>query len=159
MVLWEQGRSQEAEKLLRQVLSSDPDNVDALNSLAWLLAFRNPQGADGAVELIDRAIEKSGASSALIDTRAVALIQAGRPDQAVHELRAAQTADPKYMSLALHLAWAYQSIGKIEEARQAFRQAEQCGLNPAIRDPFERTVIDRLRQQLGGEASQEIKPG
>ena len=68
-IYWKQGRSDQSEALLRQVLASDPDNVEALNSLAWELALRDPGKANEAVELVNRAIEKVGASSALVDTR------------------------------------------------------------------------------------------
>ena len=52
------------------------------------------------------------------------------------------------MSLALHLAWAYQSAGKFTDARKAFQRAEELGLRPEVRDPLERVVIDDLRKVL-----------
>jgi cellulose synthase operon protein C len=142
------GRYDEAEALFRQILVSDPDNVETLNNLAWELALREPGEPREALELIDRAIEKRGLISTFVDTRAVALIQAGDPDRAAQELRAAQVADPKNVSLALHLAWAYQSSGKVDAARNAFQVAEELGFRPEARHPLERGFIDRLRGQL-----------
>ena len=158
-IYWKRGNSDQSAALLRQILANDPDNVEALDYLAWQVAFRNPGKAGQSVELIDRAIEKAGPIPALIDTRAVALIQASQADRAVGELQTALAADPKNLSLTIHLAWAYQATGKAEEARQAFRRAEELGLKPENRDPFERAVINRLRRELTGEVAQEVKPG
>jgi tetratricopeptide (TPR) repeat protein len=143
-----QERYDEAEALFRQILRSDPDNVETLNNLAWELALREPSKPQEALDLIDRAIEKAGRTSTLVDTRAVALIRVGEPDRALRDLRDALAADPKNVSLALHLAWAYQAAGEAEEARKAFQHAGALGLRPEARDPLEREFIERLRSQL-----------
>ena len=143
-----QKRYDEAEALLREMLHSDPNHVKALNNLAWLLALRDGGKSREALELVNRAIGIEGATSSLVDTRAVALIRSGQLDQAAQELRDAQAVDPKNLSLTLHLAWAYHEAGKMEEARKAFQQAQELGLKPDKRDPLERSMIDRLRRQL-----------
>jgi tetratricopeptide (TPR) repeat protein len=143
-----QERHDEAEALLRQVLAADPANVEALNNLAWELALREPARPREALTLIDRAIEKRGPIATFVDTRAVALIQNGEPDRAAQELRTVQSADPRNLSLALHLAWAYQSSGKAEAARQAFELAQELGLKPETRHPLERGFVDRLSRQF-----------
>jgi predicted Zn-dependent protease len=146
-----QGRYDEAETILRQILRGDPDHVEALNDLAWLLVLRDQGRIEEALDLIGRAIEKAGRISSLVDTRAVALIRAGQLDRAAQELLDARAADPKNLSLALHLAWARQQAGKTEEARQALKQAEALGLKPETRDPLERAIIARLRSQLAAD--------
>jgi cellulose synthase operon protein C len=143
-----QRRYDEAEALYRQILASDPDNVETLSNLAWELALREPNKAGEALDLVNRAIEKDGRTSVLVNTRAVALIRAGQLDQAALELCDARAADPEDSSLALHLAWTYEESGKTEEARKIFQQAEELGLKAETRDPLQRAVIDRLRQQL-----------
>ena len=143
-----QERYDEAEALLRQDLVADPENVEALNNLAWELALREPANPREALTLIDRAIEKRGPISTFVDTRTVALIQNGEPDRAAQELRAMQTTDPKNVSLALHLAWAYQSAGKAEAARKAFELAQQLGFRPEKRHPLEREFVNRLGRQF-----------
>ncbi len=142
------GRYDEAEAIFRQILVSDPENVETLNNLAWELALREPGEPREALELIDRAIEKRGRISTLVDTRAVALIRMGQPDRAAEELVAAQAADPRNVSLAVHLAWAYEAAGKGEAARKAFQLAEKLGFRPEARHPLERGIINRLRAQL-----------
>jgi len=143
-----QGRYDEAETLFRQILVRDPENVETLNNLAWELALREPGKPREALELVDRAIEKRGLVSTFVDTRAVALIRMGQPDRAASELRTAQVAEPRNVSLALHLAWAYHEAGKAQEALRAFQLAEELGLQPETRHPLERGIIDRLRGQL-----------
>jgi predicted Zn-dependent protease len=140
------GRYDEAEALLRQILASDPDNVEALNNLAWELALREPGQPREALQLIDRAIEKSGWISTFADTRAVALIRIGEPGRAVQELCAARTSDPGNVSLTFHLAWALEASGKTDEAVKAFHLAEELGLTPEASHPLERGPIERLRE-------------
>ena len=55
-----QGRFDDAEALYCRILGSGPDNVDALNGLAWLLAMRDQGKTQEALELIDRAIDGGG---------------------------------------------------------------------------------------------------
>jgi len=144
-----QSRFDEAEALLRRLIGGNPDNVAALNNLAWLLALRDAGKAQEALGLIDRAIDVRGPNVALIDTRAVVLIRAGKFDQALRELRDAQKVDPRNQNLALHLAWAYQQKGGgTDQARTALREAEAFGWRPASSDPLERTLMDQLRQDL-----------
>ncbi len=142
-----QGRFDEAEALLRQSLASDPENVETLNNLAWELALREPGEPREALRLIDRAIEKRGLISTFVDTRAVALIRIGEPDRAVRELSAARAADPRNVSLAFHLAWAYEAAGKGDLAMKAFQLALELGLRPEARHPLERGLYDRLRAE------------
>ena len=149
-LLWlRRGRVDEAEALYRRVLGSNPDDPEALNSLAWLLALRDPGKPQEALECIDHAIEVRGRIASLIDTRAVVLIRSGRASQAIEELKDAQQLDERKSSVALHLAWAYQALGKTAEAKQAFQQAVNLGWKAENSDPLERKLIDKLRHDLG----------
>ncbi len=143
------GRHQEAEALFREILVSDPDHVETLNNLAWELALREGGDPREALSLIDRAIEKAGTTSTLVDTRCVALIRTGDAGRASHELREALASDPRNVSLALHLAWACQASGNDEQARDAFQQARALGLRSDTLDPFEREIVERLQTQFG----------
>jgi tetratricopeptide (TPR) repeat protein len=154
-----QGRYSEAESLLRQTLQSNPDHVETLNDLAWLLSLRDVGEPREALGLIDQAIEKGGLASSLIDTRAVVLIRSGEPARAAQELRTAQDADPRNVSLALHLAWAYQVEGKLSQAREQFRRAKELGLRPETRDPLERVVISGLEKALAPEPTARASDG
>jgi tetratricopeptide (TPR) repeat protein len=143
-----QGRFDEAEALWRRVLASAPDHAGAINALAWLLALRDPGKAEEAIELIDRAIELVGTNPLMVDTRAVARIQLGQVDRAVEELLTVRNVSPPNPSFALHLAWAYQVQGRIDQARLELQAAEKLGLKVQELDPLERAIVQKLRQKL-----------
>ena len=194
--LW-QGRFDEAEGLYRRMLESSPDDPEALNNLAWLLALRDQTKTEEALQLVNHAIDVQGRTAALIDTKAVVLIpipfvegekdrirrhigrdsesrysnwaafhfansfderyctkavvliRSNQPGQAIEVLKDAQSLDKRNASVALHLAWAYQSGGKTDEARKAFREAEKLGWKLAGSDPLERPFMEKLRSELG----------
>jgi tetratricopeptide (TPR) repeat protein len=143
-----QGRFDEAERLFRQGLAADADNPDALNGLAWLLALKDASKTQEALRLIDRAIEVQGPTSSLLDTRAVVLIRAQQPARAVQDLREVQRLDPRKPSSALHLAWAYQTLGRVAEARSSFLKAGELGWRVANSDPLERGFVEKLQRDL-----------
>src|SRR5690606_34308613 len=63
--------------LSRRVLAKDSKNILAMNNLASLLA-ENDSTRDESLQIIDRAIEIGGRTAMLLDTKAVALIHAGK---------------------------------------------------------------------------------
>ncbi|MGA2700263.1 MAG: tetratricopeptide repeat protein [Isosphaeraceae bacterium] len=144
-----QGRFDEAEGLLRRLLAGAPENVDALNNLAWLLAMRGQGHGGDALGLIDRAIQIQGRDPALLDTRAVVLIRSGQPRTAVEDLKEAQKLNSKSPSPVRHLAWSYRMSGQLDEAKKFFRQAVEMGWKVASCDPLERKQMEELRRDLG----------
>jgi len=143
-----QGRFDEAEGLFRRLLASDPNDAEALNNLAWLLALRDESKAKEALTLINRAVDVQGPLSSLIDTRAVVLIRAGQLDQALKELGDARARDPRNPSLSLHLAWVLQKKGNSQEAKTALLKADECGLKNHGLDPLEGAIVLKLRHDL-----------
>ncbi len=143
-----QGRYEEAEALYRRVLHIDPDNVKALNNLAWLLAQRD--GAVEALDLINRAIEGFGPEPPLLDTRAVVYLAAGRTESAQADLREAiaQAAEPSY---SFHLARACLQAKDSEAAAEALGRARAAGFKPNALHPLERPIYPRVLAELGEE--------
>jgi cellulose synthase operon protein C len=144
-----QGRFDEAEGLFRRLMASDPNDPDVLNNLAWLLALRDPDKAQEALGLINRGIEIRGPMPSLLDTRAVVLIRSGQPVRAVQDLTRAQELSPGNPSPSLHLAWAYQTNGDLDQARRAFRKAVDLGWKVANSDPLEHKLMEKMRRDLG----------
>lgn len=112
-----------AAKLYREVLAVDPDNVVALNNLAWLLSeyFEQPQQA---LPLIDRAIERVGPVPELLDTRGVILFRLGKiqgPDSALELLQEAYDTAPA-PHIGFHLARVYAELGRVADARLLLEQ-------------------------------------
>jgi hypothetical protein len=78
------------------------------------------------------------------------MIRAGQGEQAIQELRKAQDQYPRIPVFALHLAWAFQSVGRTDEARSSLRRAEELGMKGDGTDPLERPFITQLRRDLAG---------
>jgi len=93
------GTLTEAVEHFRRSLEGEPDQTDALTSLAWLLAVHpEPAQRDGdeAVDLAQRALAISGESARMLDILGAALAEAGHYAQAVETLtRALQLLDPQ----------------------------------------------------------------
>jgi len=110
--------------------------------------LQDPTKTQEALGLIDRAIEIQGPTSSLLDTRAVVLIRAGQPARAVEDLKQIQKLDTKHSISVQHLAWAYQTLGQVDEAKTAFRKAGELGWKAANSDPLERAIMEKLRRDL-----------
>ena len=83
----QQGRIDEAMGLWAEVIHALPDDLQALNQLAWLLATtRDTSNRDGqaAIGVIDRAVRLSGGRSPrILDTLAAAYAEVGRFPEAI----------------------------------------------------------------------------
>ncbi len=149
-LIWiHEGRPDEAESMFRRILGGSPDEPEALNGLAWLLALRNSSKTQEALGLIEHAIDVQGPIPSLVDTRAVVWIRAGHPERAVQDLMEAQVNDPARPSLARHLAWAYQTMGRTDEAKRVYQKAGELGWRVANSDPLEHAFMERLGKDLG----------
>ncbi len=93
----------------------------ACNNLAYFLAVGG-EDIGHALELVDRAIELSGPYPEYLDTRGVALLAAGRLDEAEAELRRAVGNKPTGLRL-YHLARVCHAAGDAESAEEAWDQA------------------------------------
>ncbi len=148
--LWiRHGQFEEAEALCRQVLETQPDNTEAMNNLAWLLAMRNQGEVPQALSLINKAIELDGSDLSLVDTRAVVFIRSGQLARALEQLQSLQQRDPRNIGVAFHMAWAYEAIGDKNSARAKLQEAERLGLTPRSLDPLEIVVLEGMRNTLG----------
>src|SRR5262249_51997956 len=86
--LWRQAETQ-----YRLVLEKDPNNLMALNNLAWLLAQRNGNGQE-AKPLVDHALEIAGPRPELLDTRAVVNLALKESGKAIADLERAAAESP-----------------------------------------------------------------
>ena len=102
------GRADLAERALRRILAERPDDVDAMNALAWNLADRLGRPGEAvpiAHEALGRAREP-GKIAEIEDTLGWALFLAGDAAGALPHLRAARAALPGNADVALHLGLA-----------------------------------------------------
>ena len=146
-----QGRFDEAETLYRRVIAESPENAAALNNLAWLLAVTN-QKLDEAATLIDNAVRISGPVAALVDTRGMVDLARNLNDKAMADLQLAFEDTPT-PNIGFHLALAYERLGRLEKAREAFTAARKQGLDLNQLHSSEhasyRTLVTRLGIQDG----------
>lgn len=79
------GRLGDAEKELRRLMSEDPLNADAMNSLSYMLAENNVRLPE-AVDLAERALKIEPGNPAYLDTLGWALFRQGRTEDAAEPL-------------------------------------------------------------------------
>ena len=132
-----------AKDLYVALVKVQPDNVMALNNLAWLLA--NDGNARAAVRPIEHALQLAPNAPAIKDTAGVVYLKLGEPDRALPLLREAAEKLPENQDVQYHYAQALAAQGASEEAKAALTRA----LTKA--GDFEgRSDAQKLLKQLGG---------
>ncbi len=119
----------DAESEWKLILQKDPDNIVALNNLAWSLAHRVGDEAQ-ALPLIEAAVKSQGRRADLLDTRGVVQLSLGKVDAALADFKES-VEDQKTPARLFHLARALQQSRDRDNASRALREAKDLGLNPA----------------------------
>jgi tetratricopeptide (TPR) repeat protein len=142
-ILYEhQARYQEAENLYRQVIDRDPESVFALNNLAYLFALRGRHVEEG-LALIERALELSGPTASLLDTRAMVYFASGSFDLAIADLKEA-LADEPTAARYLHLARVHQAMQNRRAAEEALQAARNLNRDSVRLHPLEESASREL---------------
>jgi predicted O-linked N-acetylglucosamine transferase (SPINDLY family) len=108
------GRLAEAEKTYREVLSENPDQVDALNLLGTLVLQTG--NADQAVEMLGRAVRLNPNLAGVHANLGSALAALGRREEALAAFRTAIRLKPDTAGLHKNLAVTLKSLGQHTEA-------------------------------------------
>jgi tetratricopeptide (TPR) repeat protein len=116
------GRTADAERTLRQLLSMEPANADALNYLGYMLAERRQQ-LDEAVRLVKRALEIEPDNPSFLDSLGWAYYQQGKMEDAERYLTPAATKLPKNSIIQDHLGDVLARRGKSQDAIVAWQRA------------------------------------
>jgi tetratricopeptide (TPR) repeat protein len=127
----------------RKALDADPNNVTALNNLAYLLADGTDR-IDEALQYAQKAKELDPDASAVEDTIGWAFYRKGLFDSAVTHLRNASVKEPIAV-FKYHLAMAYLKAGDRPHGRQALDEARR--MNPSLP---EAGAAAQLMASLGG---------
>lgn len=121
----QQNDTQKAEEHYKAILTEQPDNVLALNNLAFLYSQNNnPQALDFAKKAYDKAPE----SAAILDTYGNILVKQGQAKEGLPILEKAASLAPKENDIQFHLAEAYSANDnnqKALEILEAIVKAEQ----------------------------------
>jgi cellulose synthase operon protein C len=110
--------------------------------MAWTLCeeLHDPQGA---LKVIDQAVEKSGKQAHILDTRGVIYTRLGKYDAALADLEVAAR-DLHDPSVYFHLARVYLKKGKADEVRKNRELALKAGLTRERLQEAERADWDAI---------------
>lgn len=118
------GQREQAEKIYRDLLAGEPDDPGLLNDLGFLLAD-NPSLVPEALSLLEKALALKPEVGAYVDSYGYALLKAGRPSEAVVQLRKAVrlSSDRDEPEIREHLGDAYLALGDQERALAEWKAA------------------------------------
>jgi len=126
LVLQTTGRFEESAALYERILAMEPNNVIAVNNLAWILCEEQGQYRK-ALDLSLRGLEMAPEYVDLIDTCAVTYLRLGQYDKAIQELTRCLELCPANSPTAscahLHLAQALASVGRKSQADANLKKA------------------------------------
>jgi len=130
-------RIEQVERDLRDVLSREPDNADALNALGYTLADRTERYQE-AHDLIKRAHELKPDDHYVVDSLGWVLYRLGRLDEAIKHLRRALSmqADPE---VAAHLGEVLWVAGDRDGAKEVWNTALKA-------QPEDKRLLDVIKR-------------
>ena len=143
----EAGRSTEAERTLRQMLTADPTNHRVLNYLGYMLA-QNGKDLDEAIRLVNAALKVEPGRAEYLDSLGWAYFKQGNLGEAERFLREAAQKRPDHPEILDHLGDVYARRGRWQEAIEAWTRAlatQEEGIEPAV----VQRKIDDARTRVG----------
>lgn len=118
------GRQPDAEKTLRQLLTVEPANANALNYLGYLLALKGDrERLDEAIDLVRRALVAEPDNGAFLDSLGWALYRKGDLGEAERYLGQAATRLPRNSEVQDHLGDVLAKRGRLPDAVDAWMRA------------------------------------
>jgi tetratricopeptide (TPR) repeat protein len=129
MMMQDAGRSEESAKWNREILEIDPNNVIAMNNLAWALCEQEnqPDAYPEALTLAEKGLQIAPDYVDLLDTRGYAFFRLNNLDKAVADfVRCTELYPPNSPSAAIpryHLAKTYAAMERKAEAQEQLRMA------------------------------------
>jgi len=148
LLAYQMGNVERSEKIYRKVLESDPNNVQALNDLAWVLAEAR-QDYKAALKLAEKGLWIDPENLHLLDTRGVILSNLpGRLADARVDFRKAVELSPpdspRRAKELLQLARVCAQLKDFVHAKQHADQALRIDGNHRVFTPKERTELDKI---------------
>lgn len=136
----------DAERCYRSALEFDPDDVDVLNNLAWLLVKRG--AADEAAGLAARAADLAPDDADVLDTLATALLGSKRFVEAERVARRARSLRSEDPALGLTLT---RVLMESEQLGDAEAELARTQMQIATLPPAERRAMDQEAAALRSE--------
>jgi tetratricopeptide (TPR) repeat protein len=127
-----QGRTEEAETRLREIVKRDASHAGARNDLAWILA-EDKRNLDYALVIAEEA-QRIDPSPEVLDTLGFVRLQRGESAAAVTVLEQAVQAEAVSPSIRYRLGLALSQTGDTARAREMFQAAIAAGTFPEADD-------------------------
>ncbi len=124
----QQGKRDEAEVRLREVVRSFPGEADPRNDLAWILSEKG-EDLDVALSLAEDA-SRIKPTAGILDTLGWVQLKRGDAAAAVATFERALEKEPDSASIQYRLGTALSQAGQVERARETLRTALQAGAFP-----------------------------
>jgi putative PEP-CTERM system TPR-repeat lipoprotein len=121
----------------KRVIEIDPDNVVALNNIAWIMV---EQGDPKGVEYAERAHRLAPFSPNVLDTLGWARTRTGDPKRGVELLRMASSLAPGASEIRMHLAKALLDSGDKSGARAVLTDLTKLDNNSPVRAEAEKLL-------------------
>ena len=135
------GRKQDAERTVRQLVAIEPGNADALNYLGYLLADRGQQ-LDEAIRLLRRALDIEPNNPNYLDSLGWAYYRRGDFDQAEKYLAPAAQQMPRNATVQEHLGDILAKRGRWADAIAAWTRALQGDEGDVNKAAVEKKIAD-----------------
>jgi len=120
------GRSAETVELYQQLLKLEPNNLVAINNLAWIMSEKQGKYQE-ALELAQRGLKVAPQYMDLIDTRGMVYYRLGEFNKAVQDftscIKLYPSSAPAGVASRFHLARAYTKLGQKNKAIEYLKQA------------------------------------
>jgi len=120
------GRTAESAQLYERILELEPDNVIAINNLAWIICEVQGKPKE-ALDLAQRGLKIAPNYYDLIDTRGVIYYRLGQLDKAVHDfnecIRLYPGITPSSIGTRFYLARSLAELGQKDKAIQYLKEA------------------------------------
>lgn len=129
-------RASDAERVLRQILVTEPANPNALNTLGYQLAMRGEK-LDEAIGFVRRALEKNPGNGAFLDSLGWAHFRKGDLDNAEQYLLQAAEKLPGNSEVLDHLGDLHAKRGRWAEAIASWTRALDG------QPPVDKVVVDK----------------
>jgi tetratricopeptide (TPR) repeat protein len=141
----EAGRDNDKERVLRQVLASNPSDAPTLNTLGYLLAVRGEK-LDEAITLVRKALDTDPNNGAYLDSLGWAYFRRGDLGEAQKYLAAAAERMPDNSEILDHLGDVHARRGQLQDAIQAWTRALSADGDGIDRAMVEQKVQDARRK-------------
>jgi tetratricopeptide (TPR) repeat protein len=155
--LLQTGNTQQAKKAYQKVLDDYPNNIQALNDLAWILQEQD-QSYDAALELANRGLILSPDEMHLLDTRGTILSNMpDRLDDARKDFtKLVQLTPPdsrKKANALFKLGRICAKLNDLNQARQHLKDALEIDGKINVFTPDERSEITKILEGSGIQAA------